>query len=478
MARLLALEWDEREARVAVATVRRGEAVVEQAFTVTLHPERPGQTPADIGGKLGAALSARGISGRLECLVAVGRSSIELRHLSLPPSPEDELPEMVRFQALREFNALGDDWPLDFLPISGSDIEPRGVLAAAIAPELVTQIDATLQAAGHKPQHLILRACAAAALLRRSRPSGTERVRLLVDVLTDEADLTVLENDIVVFLRTVRLPGEPGSAEQSRGLIAETRRTMVAAQNRLGGGRVEAVYLCGGEQAQKALAEQMQLDLNLPVQVFQPFGGVACERELQQNLPANPGHFTPLLGMLLDAATDTPHALDFLHPRRKPEPPNRRNQYVLAGTAAAGLLLVLFAWFWFAKSGLDAEIAQVRQQRADLTGELKKAEELDKRMSVLDGWLADDFVWLDELRDLSAKFPSSKEAMLKGLQISGKKKFGEMQLDGVVQNSDTLHRWGQAVRDPRHQAELKKENQGQGDKMYPWNFSSAVTVKK
>ena len=257
MARLVALEWDEREARVAVASSRRGEVVVEQAFNVALHPERPSQTPADIGAKIGSALNARGVSGRVECLVTIGRSSIELRNMSLPPAPADELPDLVRFQAMKEFNALGDDWPLDFLPISGSASEPHNVLAAAVAPDLIEQITATCAAAGLTPGRIVLRPCAAASLLNRAKPARAGEVRLLVDVLAEEADLSILVDDRIIFLRTARLHGEASSPEQVRGLIAEIRRTMVASQNRLGGARVESIFLCGDGPAADGLVDQL-----------------------------------------------------------------------------------------------------------------------------------------------------------------------------------------------------------------------------
>ena len=145
MARLLALEWDAREARVVVARTRGSEMVVEHAFGVELAPSDPGQTFADlnVGERIAAALAARNI-GRSETLVAVGRASIELRQLTLPACPEDEQPDMVRFQALRQFTGIGDDWPLDFVPLDTGDSESLTVLAAAISPEMVDQIHAPL----------------------------------------------------------------------------------------------------------------------------------------------------------------------------------------------------------------------------------------------------------------------------------------------------------------------------------------------
>src|SRR5690606_18478386 len=106
--------------------------------------------------------------------------------------PIEELPELVRFQAEREFNALGEDWPLDFIPLPGAADEPQTVLAAAISPELVGEIEVTCEAAGLSPERLVLRPCSAAALLSHVHPAEGKGLRLLVDLLADEADLTVL----------------------------------------------------------------------------------------------------------------------------------------------------------------------------------------------------------------------------------------------------------------------------------------------
>src|SRR5688572_14023450 len=97
--RLLALEWDGSEARIAVATQRGRKVVVEQAFSVPF--EAKGDLPTDDaepGRLIAAALASRKI-GRVETLVAIGRASIELKRLTLPPAPDEDLPSLVRFQA-------------------------------------------------------------------------------------------------------------------------------------------------------------------------------------------------------------------------------------------------------------------------------------------------------------------------------------------------------------------------------------------
>ncbi|HZN32504.1 MAG TPA: hypothetical protein VFB80_01750, partial [Pirellulaceae bacterium] len=146
MSRLVALEWDAKEARVVVGRKRGTALVVEQAFAAPLPQKAEGSAAeADIGGAIAKALSERGLS-RVEALVAVGRASIELKFLSTPPVPPEELPELVRFQALRQFTSLGDDWPLDFVPLGPTADGGTNVLAAAISADLVGQMKKTCSA--------------------------------------------------------------------------------------------------------------------------------------------------------------------------------------------------------------------------------------------------------------------------------------------------------------------------------------------
>ena len=362
MPRLLALEWSEDEARFAVASSHGDEVIVEQAYSVNMRPEQPGAepSPGDVGQRIAAALAEQK-TGRIDTLVAIGRSNIELRQLTVPPAPDEELPEIVRFTAMREFNALEEDWPLDYLPIDDLPDQPRTVLAAAISREMVEQIQRTCHTAGLKPRRLILRPCGAASLFCRQQEDGRPRARLLVDLLVEEADLTVIIDRKVIFLRTARLPGDPlADGEAAQALLAELRRTMAAVQNQLGGRKVEQIVLCGAGKQHTALAELIDGRLATPAEVFDPFAGLRLAPELQEVLPEHRGRFTPLLGMLLDELHHSPHAVDFLHPRRRPEPPSRRNTYIAAGAARSPCWS---CWWWQAGSGAIASTTNKRSGR-------------------------------------------------------------------------------------------------------------------
>jgi Tfp pilus assembly PilM family ATPase len=489
MPRLLALEWDDVEARVAIADVQRGEMVLEQAFSVSV-PSGVGTTATSgtaisasgghdlgaIGRRIGEALAARGIR-RGKTLVAVGRANIELKNLTLPPAPPDELPEMVRFQAEREFNTLGDDWPLDFIPIPGESGEAQTVLAAAISPELIAEIETTCQAAGLVPQRLILRPCAAASLLSRTRPASRRKLRLLVDLVANEADLTVLDGDAVVFLRTTRLPTETLQSDPVRALLPEIRRTIAAVQNRFKGQHIEEIFLCGEGANQGNLALEMGRDLEMPAEVFNPLTVCTLSGSLRRAMPEHASRFAPLVGMLLDEAAGGSETIDFLNPRRKAQPRTWQRESILAGVAAAVLAIAAVAWIWVQLAGMDSEIALLKEQSQHMDPHVKQAAEIEKKATAIDKWLAGDIVWLDELAALATKLPPAQDVMLSQLTISEDTgKAPALKFNGLARNTDVDRQLQQALRDGRHDVTSPNTRQDDSHKPYGWNFSADMEI--
>ncbi|MEQ8785581.1 MAG: hypothetical protein RIC55_04750 [Pirellulaceae bacterium] len=475
MANLLALDWDGREARVAVARRRTTGVVLEQAFTVDLGSVADESMSAvEVGARLAAALSARQI-GRCDTLVAVGRSRIELRALALPPSPVEELPDLVRFQALRQFANIGEDWPIDFVHLATGEEETLTVLTAAIAPEMVEQIRAACEAAEQSPKHLVLRPYAAASLLLRSMRD--DNCRLMVDLLADEADLTVIADRQLVFMRTVRLPAD--DQRRPTVLMGEIRRTMVAAQNQLGGRAVERVVLCGNEQEHTDLKSRVEASLSLPVDVFDPFSAVEVAGELAANLPANPGSFTPLLGMLLDEAAGAAHAIDFLHPRKKPRPKSRKRTFALVGGAVAAVVLVAAGLAYSNYRSMDARIQELAQREEKLIEAEKTANQLIADASLLDAWNDGDVIWLDELRNLSKKYPPAQQAIITQLVAAGGQREGGGRyfIDCAAASPDAITDIERRLRDARREVQGTGGATDDNKLGYGWSFKKMVTIK-
>lgn len=480
MANLIGLEWDDREARVVAGTTRGSSLVVEHAFSITWPAPADGGKPtappaAEIGRRLADELTARRIP-RGKALVALSRTLLELKPITLPPAPDEELPDMVKLQSQREFTNLHEGSLIDFIPLNGSATEPRGVLAAAVSPELVKQARQVCDGAGLELERLTLRPCGAAALLNRAHPKS-ERVKLLVDLMWDDADLTVLVGDQVAYLRTVRLPVDATTGDVARPLGSEIRRTMAAAQNQLGSQRVEAVYFCG-DQRQAAVAEALGKSLEQPVRAFDPFQGLELGGALRSGGVVEASRFAPLLGTLSEEAAGARPAIDFLHPRRRPVQKTRTERARPLALVGAGVFAAALLGFYWQLSTLDGEIVHQTTALKNATDEAKKLDKIKKQYDALAAWQQSDIVWLDELAGLSQAVSPPQAAMLTNLSLDtgGLKGAPQIKIEGVAASLSDVGNISDRLR--KH-VELASGKLGKDTKLasYPEKFDATLTIK-
>lgn len=420
MSQLLALEWNDREARAAVASQRGGRFVIEQAFAIPLpsasHEE--GSPEQGLGPLIAEALAARGV-GQLDALVAVGRGSVELRQLQLPAAPDDELPGMVRLRAMLEFNELDETWPLDFVPIDGADKSHRDVLAAAIAPAAIERIKAVCQQGGLRIQRVLLRSCAAAAFLARVRLAQPGQVQLMVELFSDRADLTAVVDGRVLLPRTVRLGSDVSQSVVLQGLSPEIRLTAAAVQNQFGGRQVARIVLCGQGETDAAFAREIEKAVGIHTALLDPFAGMELGPPLLESPPDHPGRFAAVLGMLSAECEGTPHAIDFLHPRQTVVSANPRKKWALAATFAVLLVLAYFVYGRLAYRQLYDEVCQLEARSADADSILRAAGSRNLAAAAeMARWADGEVVWLDRLRELSEDFPPADSAVVGHLTLT------------------------------------------------------------
>ncbi len=473
MTRVLAVDWDSSDVRCVLGSTAGKKSKILLATSVPLVNAAETGEPqvADVGGALRAALASQKI-GHVTTVVGVDRASVEMLQFTVPPASNAELAVLVQNQVLRESPNLTEDGSLDFVPLSDDPSEPRPVTAAVLSAARRQEIQKICAAAGIKATRIVLRPFAAASYFLKTVPSA-ERSCLLVNVLAEEVDLTVLVDNRAVLLRTVRVPEGVAEEEVARHLVAEISRTLVVAQQGPTSSAIQWIYLFGGPGEHQALADLVSADLDIPLTVLDPFEGV---EESGLEVPGNAGRFASLLGMALDEARGT-HALDFLHPRRPPRAPNRRRMAFIVAGLLALLAMLGGVLYWDTVSELQAGNRELTKERKGLDTTLKRGRRQVQLCASLRDWKAAEVVWLDELRDLSRRLPASRDLLVQRMTISGGRSGrAVIEMQGIVRNAAVIAEIDRTLHDEYHAVSSKRVGDYPQENGYSWVFERTITV--
>ncbi len=478
MGKILAIDWDRHQLRYVLALTGRRTVKVLAASAVpmmTTQGEDDPEARPDPAGTLRAKLGRK--ASRLPALVGVDRASIETMALSLPPATDAELPELVINQAMRESPTVTEDTPLDFLPQDDDPSEPREVLVATLAPDAMREIKQACVKAGIKPARMLMRPYASASLFLRSEIAEDGEASLLVNLVGDEVDLTVVAESKIVFTRTARIPHSDDQAESDRRVLAEIGRTlMVAMQHQIGDRSVRRICLCGVRDDHQGLVDGATEQFEMPVVEFDPFDAVEIGRKA---IPDESGPFASLLGMLLDEAHGARHAIDFLNPRKVPKPPSRGRLFA----AVAALLIIGGLYVWDEQSKelekLDATIATLTEQHNERLDQAKTARSQILMAQSLRAWHSADVNWLDELRDMSVRFPSGQDLVLLRMNLSPGRggRGGAVTFSGLARDPRILVGMEDDMRRDRlHDISSKRLQERGPSGELTWSFETSMSV--
>ncbi len=405
-----------------------------------------------------------------DAIVCVGRSSIELRALTLPTVDRNELPDMVRFAAQRHFANVGDSWPIDYVTMPSSQENMSECLAASMNPVLIERVQKVLETCGLTLTHLVLRPMASATMAVVKQPQLASSIVLLVDLFREEADMAVVENGHVVFMRNVRFSGSNEVANQ-QVLTGEIKRTMIAAASQRPNLNVEQIRIWGDDSQHAELCRTLSQALSVPVTSLDPFPLFDATPSVRAEAGGDAGKFAATLGALL-APQVADRLIDFSNPRKRIEKSKPVVMYAIVGAAAAVLLLGGFAWYWLSHTALDKEIATLtsvikgNEETIKLT--TKKVEDWNKVEKFLKG----DRNWLDELDYLSARAASSDKAIFTLTNFTTDVQSGSSTIATkfVASERDDVPEIVSAFSDPQHIVRNKgvTPNQDRTNQKFPW----------
>ncbi|QDU81789.1 Competence protein A [Polystyrenella longa] len=469
MARLLAVDWDRKEIRLVVGFIRRKELHIERVEAVYLQPDE------DVSSALHDAVEMIR-AGKAFTLLGVNRSQVELLQMQVPVVSDNELPLMVANQAMRDSSTITEESTLDFITTGTTDEGALNVTAAAISSAGQTEVINTAEAAGIHPSKIQLRPYAAARLFALT--SGIDEPCLLINMLSDSFDLTVVENRKVKISRTIQLPDETSAVELHQKILAEIHRTlMLITQEQIAAESVKHIYVFGGEE-HLDLFLRVQEEFQIECGAYEVFESVGASKV---TISTDPGRYASLVGMMLQHSKGETVDFDFANPRKAPPPPNRNRQKILI--AAGVVALVAAGWMY-----LDDQLADITDKVAALTVERSNKKELAEKaitparqLKALKDWEARNINWLDELRDISVQLPPSKDAMIQRMSLSlapeGRGAAGQISFQGFVRDSSIVYELEQSLSDKHHRIRIPRVKERVGD-FYGSHYDATLGVNK
>ncbi len=476
MASTIILQWDTARIRAAVGTASENSPSVQKVVAFDLSSGGDTDEVMTMADTIAAGLKEQKV-GKGDAVVVVDRTTAELRVLSVPPVPDDELPDIVRFQANREFTSVSEGWLIDFISLPSSPNGQRRVLAGAISPQVAAQIRGACDTAGLNLKKVILRPFASGSLL--SKAGMLQEDCVLIEMLGDAADLTVYAQGELQLTRSIRLSAEASEEALIKQMQMELKRTLTSFQNQQHDAAIKRVILMAPESLAESLEKELAEGTGLQCLLVDPWSVFKNIGSAKRQVPADSEQLGAVLGGLCTPAGDFSE-IDFVNPTRPPAPPSNRRRNVLIAATAATLLASVGGLYWVQSSQLDAQLTQLQQEVAKMGREDQTHQDRLKEIEMLESWVGNRPNWLAEMGEMSQDFPLPDDAIVDnlGLALDEKNQLAVIKITGKASSAEAIRRLETELRDPEAGREISgRQNSPTAGGPYKFRFDETLTVE-
>ena len=463
----IAIHWNETALHYVVA--RHGH--LEASTTI---PLKASINATELGNQLAVALAPYS-PVHAKVIVALDRAEIGCQHLSLPPCPAEELPEVVRFQADRDVGPADDDLGFDFLPLLGDEQTPQQVLTFDMPARKLAKVRQVCKAANLTLERIVPLAMGWPALTGQTTAGITPGTHIFVALRSNEATLWATRAGRMVLFRQFQLAASDDPAAFASQVRGELRRTLLALSQHTGNG-TPSITLVGNQQAQLAALAQT-LDEQLDASVH------SLDLTTQYpDLTAPNASPLSLVGLSVDESNGNRPLVDLLHPRQPPKKQINVRTYALAGVAGA-LLLTLLGWSGYTK--LRAPLDQAAADQAELTLLEESLDTLkvhEQQASTIRDWNAEAPNLLHHLQQVGIAirpqtledegFQLDHDVVLDKLHLEKR----QLTLEAMTRNSLAVQPLESRLRSSAYRSERIKSNASKTLDNYPWYLKSTVEI--
>jgi len=437
LAKFLALDFDSEQWAVVSGSANAGRVSIHRALAWDEKQTLSLATAKALGQSLRDHLKAERI-GSAPVLACVPRDRLILKEISYPPVPAADEPAVVKFQVLRDLTTAPESSVVDYLP--GPDPRAGGerrTLVVVIPKDLLAAYQEVCSAAGLKLAALLPRPFATAMCLTQmagdeDRDSAASSGAVAVMSLGNRwAEFCVLKDGHLVLARSMTAP----AAGEESAVVGEIRRNLAVYAGQSAQAPVQALYVAeGGRHA--TLADRLKTTLAIPVYRLDPFSGLA-DRELPFE---GRGAFAAAVGALYARAQFKKLPINFVHPKES-KPPRDPNKWKAVAAACAVVVLAVgtAVYGMTTLAARDRELKELNVVKVGLDGQLQQMEKDDANRVAVQDWMNNRIIWLDELYDLTERFPGGDSARVLKLSADplthtakDKQHIGRMSLEGVT----------------------------------------------
>jgi hypothetical protein len=145
------------------------------------------------------------------------------------------------------------------------------------------------------------------------------------------------------------------------------------------------------------------------------------------------------------------------------------------GLALVALALVLYVWSTLAEVNADNQRLAARLR--DLNETARKGVKQKQRIEAIAAWKNRDVNWLEELRDLSVRFPGPRDAVVLRMSMRPSQGAGGLvDLQGLVRDPKVVVNLERQLRDGFRTVRSRRVQQRTQEDDYTWVYETSVSV--
>ncbi|TWU38483.1 hypothetical protein [Novipirellula artificiosorum] len=430
------------------------------------------------------------------------RTDLEMTTVEIPPAEEGEVAALVRAEVEQLIGDSDHDLVVDYRLLDGATPSPilapqakepdkdqpaesdpvtsRPHTAAAFSleegelnqwKEATEKIDLQLAA-------FTSRQTAPLAQLRTKRVFRSP-LSVLIVVYEGEVELSFFRGNRLASLRTFRA-GSHDVGSLTDQIQTEVQRSISLMDFVAPGERPELLVLVrspldASEDVQpkqdvsdESLSLCESLDAN-PVYLAMP-----VDSSSKQDDPADSRDADPVLVAAAYGYAQHQLAVDLVHPKVPPVPPNPIRRWgSIAALAAGSLGIVSYT--------MIADVNDLKGQVSERKLELTEAEQIAGKMQekadetrLVQQWLGDQVDWLGQLQKLSGLFPEGQRANVRRLSANVDGTTGVFDLSIQVNDPNRVAELENRLRDANFSITSKRISEQTNNEEYPWQFEARI----